>query len=185
MTSMLELETSLRTLGLDVDALLAMTREKSNPEGTLVCPDSLVCDLGTEFERQNTSDSNVLAAEFKRQKSLSFKALPQALRGPARGLPYSLREESTMGVQFDGITKYIGAGMNTTLFECKDILEFSSYFVPTKPISGVSYLLGPSKTYAEFVTNYDPTSCRLTIFKAFLNGILPAGLKAGVSAAAE
>jgi hypothetical protein len=129
-----------------------------------------------------------LKVEFERQVTLQFEELPRGLRALAGGLPYRLSPVET-GVLFEGLEKFVGAGMNTTLLEGEHVLEFSTYFVATPSHTKASNSWfgsrGQGSTYAEFVTQYHPTKHCWTIFKVFLNGVLPTGKKAGVHLAAE
>lgn len=142
----------------------------------------------SEFECPSLAGRNI-SADLQSAASSVSADLPQVLLGLARSLPYDLHPALEVGEEFEGASKFVGAGMNTTMLEQEHVLEFSTYMVPAKPGVGtsnswLSSLLQLS-TYAEFVTQYHPTSRRLTIFKAFLNSIVAPGKKAGARAVAE
>jgi len=126
----------------------------------------------------------------------ALRGLPQALREEARGLPFRLHAMDG-GVSFDGGAKFCGAGMNQAE-DGSDVLEFHTYFVrhestpsSERPVFAMwkdpllRILSGWSKSFAQFVTQYDPARRRLTIFKVFLNSTLPAGQRLGARATAE
>jgi len=87
--------------------------------------------------------------------------------------------------------KYSGAGMHTAAGEKEPILEFSTYYVSARRASKEKFsnsiigLFQQTKPFAEFVSQYNPTIRRLTIFKVFLNGVLPPGRRAGARTIAE
>jgi len=114
--------------------------------------------------------------------------LPWALQSPASSLPYRLQAMPDEGTQFDGILKFCGAGMARTRDKNEPVLELSTYFVSSKDATSkrsITSLLEQTESFAEFITQYHPTMRRLTIFKVFLNGILPSGQRAGARVTAE
>jgi len=117
--------------------------------------------------------------------------LPKSLTEKAADLPYWLRP-SKDGLDFSdrGIEKFWGCGMSKTHHNV-DVLEFSTYYVLSEKDQKshvkrtMELLLGEGPQFAEFITQYDPKLKTLTIFKLFLNGVLPPGQNAGVKATAE
>lgn len=128
--------------------------------------------------------------KLERERAEAVEGLPPSLRRLAQELPYRLRQVND-GLEFDGLAKVCGAGMGTSA-EGRNIIEFRSYFTRSEFerststfLSFLSAFTASRKPFAEFVTQYDPVADRLTVFKVFLNGVLPSGKRAGVRAAAE
>mmetsp|Transcript_41818 Transcript_41818/g.116638 ORF Transcript_41818/g.116638 Transcript_41818/m.116638 type:complete len:555 (-) Transcript_41818:127-1791(-) len=147
-------------------------------------PDQMETALSTRSFKEMLPIENEIESEQVKRVS----ELPEPLHEVARGLPYYLHITEA-GVQFDGFQKFCGAGMNTTVLEGDDVLEFSTYYIRAKdeackPSSWIPGRRG-AEVYAEFVTQYHPEKRRLTVFKVFLNGVLPPGQRAGVRATAE
>lgn len=119
--------------------------------------------------------------------------LPHILRKCYRKLPYDLHACHDLGVQVDGFAKFSGEGMAISHFDGSSVLEFSTYFVAVKDAvpgaktgqSWLSAVVRDTKGYSEFVTQYEPKSQRLTVFKVFLNKTLPSGQRLGCQVAAE
>jgi len=145
---------------------------------------------------EDRQPSNFDVTDAGAESAEALRELPQSLREEARGLPYRLHATDG-GAQFDGLAKFCGAGMNKAE-DGSDVLEFHTYFVrpditPTSERPRFSMwsdpllrrLAGGAKAFAQTVTQYDPVRRRLTIFKVFLNDILPAGQRAGMRTTAE
>lgn len=155
----------------------------------------------TRFFARQTSPEEVdveVKQAAKVQADLRMAVLPAALRRKAKELPYKLKLDCD-GEQFRGVQKYSGIGMAQT-YKGTDVLEFATYFVKQEGKPGdvparssktslfgadLGRLLGGGDKFAEFVTQYDPTRKCLTIFKVFLNEVLPSKMSAGARAVAE
>jgi hypothetical protein len=122
---------------------------------------------------------------------------PEALQSKLADLEYKVEQAPDWGLQFDGISKYSGCGMSVA-HSGQHVLEFSTFYLKTPSQDGTekskvglgstfAVLTGLQKqqAVAEFITEYHPDSHCLTIFKVFLNDVLPAGKRAGVRCTAE
>mmetsp|Transcript_75332 Transcript_75332/g.194212 ORF Transcript_75332/g.194212 Transcript_75332/m.194212 type:complete len:559 (-) Transcript_75332:63-1739(-) len=196
------------------DTFWLATTNKSEPFQRMDYMSDLIQQLETAqpdhsptkfFERMTSSPEDVETKVTKAANHTAearLAALPRVLRDKACQLPYKLLLDR-QGEQFEGLQKYTGIGMAKT-FRGSDVLEFASYYVKEeskshdtadgKPgrmslsgsaLRGINELLGGGEKFGEFVTQYDPTSRCLTVFKVFLNGVLPAGKGAGARVVAE
>jgi hypothetical protein len=128
---------------------------------------------------------------------LDERRLPESLQRKAAGLQYRVEQSPGWGLQFDGIDKYTGSGMGVA-HSGRHVLEFATFFIkkptdeghdaPASPWGATfAALTGAMKrqSVAEFITEYHPDRSCLTIFKVFLNDVLPPGVRAGARATAE
>jgi hypothetical protein len=140
------------------------------------------------------------------------EGLPRAVRGALRGVPYELRL-CEHGFQADGFSKFAGAGwipaetavlpdeVKGKAVELPPTLEIRSVFVPERlgskerdPSKDAATArrdalwqrwMSSGKKYAEFVTWLDVPARSWTIYKVFLNDVLPGGKNYGAKAVAE
>jgi len=139
--------------------------------------------------------------------------MPPELYGLLSGLRYEMRP-CTEGFKICGFDKFIGAGWipveaevlpqeqrsAEALAELPPVLEIRTHFSRASggaggarraPRSGMAPLdslqrwAASGKGHAEFVTWLDAPSKTWTIWKVFLNGVLPEGMKCGAQAVAE
>jgi len=139
----------------------------------------------------------VVSAATSRSEQQEQQGAPAALQRKVAALEYRV-EASSWGVQFDGLQKFCGSGM-TVAHSGAHVLAFATFYVlekdmkwrkePTRSFSTSSFgaLMSAARgcAVAEFITEYEPQERCLTIFKVFLNGVLPSRKRAGVRVAAE
>eukprot|EP00931_Biecheleriopsis_adriatica_P105602 TRINITY_DN80161_c0_g1_i1.p1 TRINITY_DN80161_c0_g1~~TRINITY_DN80161_c0_g1_i1.p1 ORF type:complete len:568 (-),score=84.65 TRINITY_DN80161_c0_g1_i1:165-1868(-) len=124
------------------------------------------------------------------------QVLPAVLQKKISELEYRV-EATSWGVQFDGVQKFCGSGM-AVAHSGEHVLAFATFYVFEKDTSGwkseqhswsssFATLTSVAKggAVAEFITEYAPQERCLTIFKVFLNSVLPSGKRAGVRVTAE
>lgn len=135
---------------------------------------------------------------------LKMKTLPKALHHALKKLEYSINGPTRVGLQVPGYHKYTGLGLaeRTAAYNGEDegtintddgislVLELRTFFIKDEPkqvdmASRLRAMMSIEKAYAEFVSWLDVQKRTWTIYKVFLNEVLPSGQGYGSSAVAE
>jgi len=150
------------------------------------------CRTPTKFYADSRAPQQALSDIEEMTHKISDRPrdeIPKVLQQKEWDLAYRLHAEPE-GEQFEGMSKFCGVGASTS-HGGTDVIEFATYFTrssprsPSKASANLGSLFGKAEQCGEFITQYNPIERRLTIFKVFLNDVLPAGRSAGPRMVAE
>eukprot|EP00928_Gymnodinium_smaydae_P050310 TRINITY_DN3387_c0_g1_i3.p1 TRINITY_DN3387_c0_g1~~TRINITY_DN3387_c0_g1_i3.p1 ORF type:complete len:570 (-),score=71.28 TRINITY_DN3387_c0_g1_i3:114-1823(-) len=141
---------------------------------------------GSKAPCEVANDIKLLARRISTSSADSL--IPKVLQDKQRNLAYRLDLESD-GEQLEGLFKYCGAGWSRSAGGT-DVIEFATYFVNSSTLhpektNTLANFFRKSEKCGEFITQYDPIEQTFTVFKVFLNSVLPAGKNIGPRLVAE